>query len=136
MLWGLAGKLLGLGPSILDLGKQYLDLKKSREEAKSNEEIAKINSEMAAVSDRRAVLVAEAGSRVNAIFRVVAAIGPITLLTKIFIWDKVVGSFRGCAGEAGRVLEHCVTHRTDVVSIELWAVITAVIAFYFLATRK
>src|ERR1039458_4114904 len=46
---------------------------------------------------RRDVLIAEAGSgsRINLIMRVVLAIGPASILLKVFLWDKVIGSLVG-----------------------------------------
>lgn len=59
-------------------------------------------------------------------------VGPLIILTKIYVWDKVIGSFAGCAGPMGGALE-CATFRTDPMDPNLWWVITAQIAFYFLA---
>lgn len=59
-------------------------------------------------------------------------IGPLIILTKIYVWDKVIGSFAGCAGPMGGALE-CATFRTDPLDPNLWWVITAQIAFYFVA---
>lgn len=59
-------------------------------------------------------------------------VGPLIILSKIYIWDKVIGSFAGCSGPMGSALE-CATFRTDPMDPNLWWVITAQIAFYFLA---
>lgn len=81
---------------------------------------------------RRDVLVAEAGhSNINAIVRAFIGGSVAIVLGKLLVWDKVVGSFYGCAGEAGRGAE-CVTFRTDILDPNLWTVITATIAFYFI----
>jgi hypothetical protein len=59
-------------------------------------------------------------------------VGPLVILTKIYVWDKTIGSLMGCAGEAGQAAS-CATFRTDPLDPNLWWVITAQIAFYFLA---
>lgn len=59
-------------------------------------------------------------------------VGPLIILTKIYVWDKTIGSFAGCAGPMGQALE-CATFRTDPLDPNLWWVITAQIAFYFVA---
>jgi|SRR5687768_11727882 len=60
-------------------------------------------------------------------------VGPLIILSKIYIWDKTIGSFYGCAGEAGRHMAGCETFKTDPLDPNLWWVITAQIAFYFVA---
>ena len=82
-----------------------------------------------ALSQRRQVLVAESGSRINMIMRVVLASGPASVLLKIFLWDKVIGSFAGCSQAKPGT---CGIFTTDPLDANLWAVITAVIGFYFL----
>lgn len=59
-------------------------------------------------------------------------IGPVIILTKIYVWDKTIGSFMGCAGINGANPE-CAVFRTDPLDPNLWWVITAQIAFYFVA---
>lgn len=46
-------------------------------------------------------------------------IGPLVLLTKIYIWDKAFGQWTG--------------GHTDPLGTDLWWVITAQIGFYFIA---
>lgn len=81
---------------------------------------------------KRDVLVAESGSSsVNAFLRAALAAPVVVVLGKFYIWDKVVGSFAGCAGPMGSALE-CATFRTDPLDSNQWAIITAVVGFYFL----
>ena len=82
-----------------------------------------------ALSQRRQVLIAESGSRINMIMRVVLASGPASVLLKIFLWDKVIGSFAGCSQARPGT---CGIFTTDPLDVYLWSVITAVIGFYFL----
>ncbi len=107
----------------------------------ANERIAKINAgteeerisadeRIKALDAKRSVLIAESGSRINMIMRVALAVGPAAFLLKVFLYDKVIGSFAGCAGPQPKGA--CPTFLTDALDDNLWKVITAVIAFYFL----
>jgi hypothetical protein len=109
----------------------------------SNERIRKIDAttdqERIAADERikslqakRDVLIAESGSsKVNAFLRAALAAPVVVVLSKLYIWDKVVGSASGCAGPMGSALE-CATFRTDPLDTNQWAIITAVVGFYFL----
>lgn len=55
-----------------------------------------------------------------------------TIIFKLLAWDKVVGSLAGCAGSAGQD-PSCIIFRTDPIDPTQWAVVTAVVGFYFLA---
>lgn len=139
MLGSILGFLTGLGPIIGNLGGRYLDLQKAKEQTKSNEKLAEINAEITAIQDRRAVLIAEAGSRlaggINASVRLLLALAIASPLIKMMAWDRTIGSFMGCAGRLGGSLDKCTTFRTDAMSdIEIYAV-TAVLMFYFLTSR-
>lgn len=141
MLSVILGFVTGLAGPIANIASRIVDLQAKKVNAATEIEKARIDQQLEEAHDRKAVLVAEAGNRLagtlNASMRLAIALGPMTVLTKIFFWDKVVGSFAGCAGEAGQNIG-CETFRTDALDTNLWAVITAVIAFYFvydLATR-
>lgn len=109
----------------------------------TNERIKKINAQtdqeriraderINSLQAKRDVLIAESsGSRINAIVR--ASIGGFVslVLGKLLFWDKVMGSFLGCSGKLGQ-LPGCEIFRTDPLDSNQWAVITAVIGFYFL----
>lgn len=110
----------------------------------SNERIKKINAQtdqerikaderINALQTKRDVLVAESGtSRINAFIRGSIGACVAVLIAKLFVWDKVVGSIYHCAGEVGRNLDGCQTFRTDPIINNQWAIVTAVIGFYFL----
>jgi len=136
MLASILGFITGLGPIISSLGGKIADLQLAKAQAKSNVEIQEINAEIEATHDRRAVLVAEAGNRLaaglNASARLLLALGPILVLLKLMVWDKVIGSFNGCALKDAVHYPGCNTFRTDPLDANQWIVITAVIGFYFL----
>lgn len=56
-----------------------------------------------------------------------------TLIGKLLVWDKVVGSLAGCAGKAGDALS-CAWFTTDPLGDDLRWVTMSVIGFYFLAS--
>ncbi len=109
----------------------------------SNERIRKIDAvtdqqriqadeRIKSLEAKRSVLVAESGSsRVNAFMRASIGASVAVVIAKLLIWDKVIGSFAGCAGPLGGALE-CQTFRTDLLDTNQWGIITAAIGFYFL----
>jgi hypothetical protein len=96
----------------------------------ANAQIAKVNAvteqdRIAAqatvdtLTARRDVMIAESQhSNINAILRAAIAVGPAAYLLKIFLYDKVLGSITNGS--------------TDPLDGNLWAVVTAVVGFYFL----
>ena len=101
-------------------------------DAVTDQERIRADERIKSLEAKRSVLVAEAGtSRVNAFLRAALAAPVVIVLSKLYIWDKVMGSFSGCAGPMGSALE-CVTFRTDPLDTNQWAIITAVVGFYFL----
>lgn len=124
------GFLTGLIGPIRDIAGKIADLKIAQVQASTDQEKARINAQIEEARSRQAVLTAEAGSRINAIIRGCIAFGPALFLTVIFVWDKVVGKFAGCAGKAATG-SHCWLFVTDPLDDNLWKVVVAVIAFYF-----
>lgn len=127
-LVGLAGPLKFITGKLADLGI-------ARAQAKTDQERNKIDEQIEEAHDRRAVLVAEANQRIgviiNAGFRAFLAMPAGIVLWKLLVWDKVVGSFMGCAGPLAARNPDCVTFRTDPLDVNQWAIIGAVAAFYF-----
>ena len=79
---------------------------------------------------KRDLMIAEAGtSRLNIIVRSVIALGPAAVLTKLFIWDKVIGSLVGCS-QAPRGT--CGIFTTDPLDVNQWQIVMIVVGFYFL----
>jgi hypothetical protein len=127
------GFFTGLGGPISAVVKSLQTARLAEKAAETYIEKKKIDLEIEEIQSRKAVLVAEAGSRLglllNGSIRIFIAIGPAAYLTKIFLWDKVVASFIGCAG-----VNHisCKTFVTDSIDPNLWWVVFAVISFYFM----
>lgn len=118
MLWSVLGSLTGLGGAIRDITASITNLQIAKVNAASDQEKAKIDADLAEAHDRRAVLIAEAGSRINAIMRGAMAMPTVILLWKLEVYDKAFGQWTG--------------GHTDPLGDNLWKVITAVIAFYFI----
>ena len=102
---------LGIGTIVSRLAAAY----EAREKAKTDTERIKADTAIRTLEARRDVMVAEAGSRLNALIRALFALPPAIYFAKLYLWDKVL--------QLGT---------TDPLSDELWWVATAVIGFYFL----
>lgn len=131
---GILGFITGLAPAIAQIAGQIMDLQRAKISASTEVQKAEFNKQIEDLHDKRQVLVAEAGSRINAIMRFIIAIGPAAYLTKIFVWDKVIGSIVGCAGVNS---EYCrIAFNTDTLDANLWWVALGVVGFYFLTSKK
>lgn len=135
---GILGLITGLAGPISNAVASVNDLKAKRLTVESDQERVKIDAEIREAEGRKAVLIAEAGNRIaaaiNAIIRAGLALGPVAYVLKYYLWDKVIGSFSGCANlpRGVKAPEHCSTFVTDGLNTEMAAVMTAVIAFYLL----
>src|SRR5262245_35134751 len=93
--------LTGLGGVAKYITGRIADLKIEQVKADSNVQRQQITAEIEALHDRRAVLVAEAGTRIgallNAIARGILAAPAAAILWKL-AYDHVVGPFYGCVG--------------------------------------
>lgn len=125
--------LTGLGGTATSISKDLRDREVARTKAQSDKELRQIDAEISAVHDRKDVLVAEAGSRMNATMRFLIALGPAFYIFKYFFVDKFLGSLFLCSGKAGEAAR-CAIFATDGLNDTMAAVMTAVLAFYFLAT--
>ena len=136
MLLSILGWVTGLAGPISQITNKILDLKKQRLDAESNIQKAKIDQEIEAANDRRMVLVAEAQHKFsagfNAFFRGFLALPAGLLLWKVIVWDKVIGSFKGCARGGPAEPHICYTFNTDDLSAALWGVVAAIYGFYFI----
>ncbi len=116
------GFITGLAGPISAAVAKLTDLQIAKVQASTDTEKMTIDAQIAEAHDRVSVLQAEAGSRVNAIIRGMLAFGPMVYLDKVFIWDKVMGSFLGYTKDA---------FSTDPLDANLWTVVTVVLSFYF-----
>lgn len=126
--------LTGLGGTATSITKSITDLQMARERAKSDTEIKKIDAEIMAIHDRKDVMVAEAGSRINGFMRAAIAVGPATYIFKYFFIDKFLGAMFLCSGDNGEAAR-CSIFATDGLNPVMAAVMTAVLGFYFLSSN-
>jgi hypothetical protein len=136
-LAGILGFITGLAGPISAITKSITGLKEARLRADTDQERMKIDAEVQELHGRKAVLITEAGQRIagtiNATIRAALAIGPVSYVLKYYFWDKVIGSFVGCANlPKGPAPAHCATFVTDGLNAQMAAVLTAVLAFYLL----
>jgi hypothetical protein len=118
MLFTILGALTGLAGPIATIAGKLADTKVALAKAQTDEERNKLLAEMEELNGRKSVLIAEAGSRLNAIMRGLMAAPVVALMWKILVYDKALGQWtRG---------------HTDPLDDNLWKFIAAVTAFYFL----
>lgn len=133
--------LLGIAGPITQLGMKIADLMVAKQAAKTETEKALIQEQIEQLHSQRDVLVASMGNPVSRtiywVLLSIAAIGPVTYISKIFLWDKVVGSIVGCTRGVAHLNDSCSTFTTDaLVDPNLWWVVIAVFTFLFLASRN
>lgn len=121
----------GLFGTIDNLTKAISDQKIAAINATTEKERVRANENVLTLQARRDVMIAEsAHSKVNIYMRALISVGPTSVLLKIFLWDKVIGSFVGCSQAARGT---CGMFVTDPLDANLWQVIMVVLGFYFLA---
>lgn len=122
---GLFGTVNGITNAISNERLKLIDAKTDQQKIASQE---RINSLQA----KRDVMIAESGSsKLNAVMRATIGASAAVIVGKLLVWDKVIGSFAGCAGAAGQA-DSCYSYRTDILDPNQWGIITAVVGFYFL----
>lgn len=130
--------LLGLIPQILGLGGSIVDLLKQKSKAESDKELKEIDKQIEAVREKRAVLIAEAGSAfggtINSAMRATIALSASLLMFKLWAWDKVGGSIAGCSGKFGS-LPGCEYFLTDPLNEWELGALTTIICFYFVSEK-
>jgi len=131
------GLITGLAGPIAQVATNITDLKRAKISADSDVDKARINAQIEDLHDKRSVLVAEAGNRLNTIVRSICALFILTYPIKIFFYDKVLGAFMGCAGHATELRPGCSTFNTDaLLDPNLVWILVSVIGFYFLSSWR
>lgn len=130
MVGGLPALISGLFGTVNGITNAISNEKIALLTATTQQEQIAANERIATLQQRRDVLIAEAGaSRLNIWVRAGLALGPLVVLLKLFVWDKVIGSLVGCSqAPAGT----CGKFTTDPLDANQWQVIMVVIGFYFL----
>lgn len=131
LLTSVPSLISGAFGTINGITKSLSDAKIASIKAVTAEEKIHADERVVTLQARRDTMIAEAssGSRLNLIMRSVIATGPASVLLKIFLWDKVIGSFVGCSAAPRGT---CGIFTTDPLDANLWQVVSIVLGFYFL----
>lgn len=109
------GILLGLINPIASITGKIADARVEMAKAETDQERIHAQERVNTLEARKAVLIAESGSRINALIRAGFALPFVIYNAKLVLWDKVLG-----------------LGSTDGLSAELFQVELACIGFYFL----
>lgn len=134
-------------PALLGLIPAGLTTIQGITSAISNEKIAGITAKtdqdkiasaerVAQLEAQRDLMIASAQkSNLDIWIRSALALGPVVILSKIFIWDKSIGPFVGCVGNTEHILG-CTSFSTDGLDPNLWYVVMVAIGFYYLTSMR
>lgn len=104
--------------------------------AKTEEERIRAAENVKVLEARRDVLLsAQARSKLPIWIQSGLGLVGLGILAKLGLWDKVIGSFAGCAGQNGK-LPGCETFNTDLLGQDLTLLVGAVVAFYLVTTMR
>ena len=106
--------LLGLVDPISKITNKIIDLRIQQANAQTEQQRIAADEETKKLQMQRDVLVAESGSKINAIIRILFAFPCAVYINKLILIDKVLG-----------------WGRTDYLSNNLWWIVFTVIGFYF-----
>jgi hypothetical protein len=125
-----SGFFTGLFGSINNVTSALSNEKIAGINAKTDEERLASQERVNTLTLRRDLMIAEAAtSGLNIKMRFILALGPASILLKMFLWDKVIGSFVGCSQAPKGT---CGIFVTDPLDPNLWQVVMVVLGFYFL----
>ena len=133
----LIGKLFDFGSNVTnairDLQLRKVDAQSEKEKAEIQERIDQLQAQAGLQSDE-----AKAGIKLNAFARFLFFGFPAgAVIWKYIVFDKVLGSFVGCAAPVANVyLDSCKIFRTDGLDTNMWWVVFAVASFYLVTSKK
>jgi hypothetical protein len=129
---GLPGMIGGLFGTINGITKAISDKQIAVIHAATEEERIRATEAVQTLQARRDVLIAEAGSgsRINLFIRAAFALVVLCVVAKLYLWDKVIGSFAGCSQAARGT---CGIFVTDPLDENGWKIISIVMGFYFVS---
>lgn len=107
--------MIGILTALLPIGSQLARAWEARQRAQTDAEKIAADERIAFLKAKQAVQVAEAGSKINALVRLLFAVPPALYLAKLYVWDKVLG-----------------LGTTDPLSPLMESVLFTVVGFYFL----
>lgn len=105
-------------------------------EATTEQERIKAEENVKVLEARRHLLLsAQARSKLPILIQTGLGLVGLIILAKLGLWDKVIGSFVGCAGDSGK-LAGCETFNTDKLGTDLSILVGSVVAFYLVTTSR
>jgi hypothetical protein len=132
-MWSLLGLIPGLFTTVNGITNAISNERINQINAKTDQERIASQERINSLQAKRDLMIAESGSsKINAIMRASMGASVSLIVAKLLVWDKIVGSFKGCAGPVGQGLDYCSSFRTDIIDANQWSIITAAIGFYFL----
>lgn len=113
-MMGFISILLGLVDPISKITNKIIDLRVQQANAETERQRIEADEEVKKLQMQRDVLVAESGSKINALIRILFAFPCALYINKLIVIDKVLG-----------------WGSTDDLSNNLWWIVFTVIGFYF-----
>lgn len=114
-MFGLLAFLPTIFETVTSLTGKIVDWQAKKQDAQTDRERIEADENIKSLEARRDIMIAEAGSRVNAFMRVALALPACIFLWKVVVWDKVLG-----------------LGSTDDLTGNLWNYVFVVVGFYFL----
>ena len=111
---GFISILLGLIDPISKITNKIIDLRIQQANAQTEQAKIAADEEVSKLQAQRDVLVAESGSKINALVRIAFALPCALYINKLIIYDKILG-----------------WGTTDDLSTNLWWLLMTVVGFYF-----
>lgn len=131
ILTGVFGLIPGLFTTVQGITNAITNEKIKLAQSQNESDRIAAQEKIDSLQAKRDVLIAESGSsKLNAVIRACFGLVALGVIAKLLLWDKVIGSFMGCAGQAGHAIS-CATYTTDAIDPSQWTVVTAAIGFYF-----
>lgn len=133
LITSIPAMIAGLFTTVSTVSTNLANERINLQNATTEREKAIISERISALQQTKDVLVADAAkSKIDLYMRLAAGIGPISIVTKIFLWDKVVGSLAGCVGHLTAAEDKaCAIFTTDPVTTEQWVLVGVVYGFLF-----
>lgn len=133
--------ITGLAGPMAAIINKISDLKMAKVNAHTEEKKAEINQQIEEAHDKRAAIVAQAGSRIGILFlsimQMLFVLPAAAIIAKIGFWDKVVGSLHGCAVKPLTAVTKRYCQEwfiTDPLDSNMWWIILAIVSFLFVTT--
>lgn len=134
-MWSiLLGLLPGVFKSIDGITNAISNERLATISAKTDEERIASQERVSALQARRDALIIAQSNPWTVRIQSFIALSAGIIIFKLLAWDKVMGSFMGCARTDAWHDVACNTFRTDPIDPTQWGVVTAVVGFYFLAS--